>query len=75
MRGVIKYLVQQKGFIADNNSWKREEDLENVKEVVAEFKEKVNTKIRRQEKLNIVEERDFRRGELPGKYITKILYG
>ena len=75
MRGVIKYLVQQKGFIADNNSWKREEDLENVKEVVAEFKEKVNTKIRRQEKLDIVEERDFRRGELPGKYITKILYG
>ena len=75
MRGVIKYLVQQKGFIADNDSWKREEDLENVKEVVAEFKEKVNTKIRRQEKLNIVEERDFRRGELPGKYITKILYG
>ena len=75
MRGVIKYLVQQKGFIADNDSWKREEDLENVKEVVVEFKEKVNTKIRRQEKLNIVEERDFRRGELPGKYITKILYG
>ena len=74
MRGVIKYLVQQKGFIADNDSWKREEDLENVKEVVVEFKEKVNTKIRRQEKLDIVEERDFRRGELPGKYIAKILY-
>ena len=74
MRGVIKYLVQQKGFIADNDSWKREEDLENVKEVVVEFKEKVNTKIRRQEKLDIVEERDFRRGELLGKYIAKILY-
>ena len=23
----------------------------------------------------MVEERDFRRGKLPGKYITKILYG
>ena len=44
MRGVIKYLVQQKGFIADNDSWKREEDLENVKEVVVEFKEKVTQK-------------------------------
>jgi len=28
--------------------------LENVKEVVAEFKERVNAEIRRQEKLNIV---------------------
>jgi len=28
----------------------------------------------RQEKLNIVEERDFRRGELLEKYIAKVLY-
>jgi len=31
--------------------------------------------VRRQEKLNIAEERDFRREELPGKYMVKMLYG
>ena len=28
----------------------------------------------RQEKLNIIEERDFKRGELLEKYIAKVLY-
>ena len=31
--------------------------------------------IRRQEKIDMVEERDFRREELPGKFTAKILYG
>ena len=30
---------------------------------------------RRQEKIDIAEERDFRRGELPGKFTAKMLYG
>ena len=45
-----------------------------MKEVVAEFKERLNTEVRRQEKLNMVKERDFKRGELLGKYIAKMLY-
>jgi len=48
--------------------------LKNTKEVVVEFKERINTEVRRQEKLDIAEERDFRKGELPGKYTAKILY-
>jgi len=48
--------------------------LENVKEVVVEFKERINTEVRRQKKLDMAEERDFRKGELPGKYTAKILY-
>jgi len=32
-----------------------------MKELVAKFKEKMTTKVRRQEKLDIVEEKDFRR--------------
>ena len=52
----------------------KEEDLKNTKEVVVEFKERINTEVRRQEKLDIAEERDFRKGELPGKYTAKILY-
>jgi len=34
----------------------------------------MSIKVRRQEKLDIVEERDFRKGELLGNYITKTLY-
>jgi len=33
--------------------------LKNAKEVVAEFEEKINAEVRQQEKLDIVEERDF----------------
>jgi len=42
--------------------------------VVIEFKKRINTEVRQQEKLNMVEERDFRRGELPEKYMVKMLY-
>ena len=34
----------------------------------------MNAEVRRQEKLDLAEEKDFRRGELPGKYTVKILY-
>ena len=48
--------------------------MENTKEVVTEFEGRINTEVRQQEKLNMIEEKDFRRRELPGKYIAKILY-
>ena len=35
----------------------------------------MSTEVRQQEKLDMIEEKDYRRGELPGKYIAKILYG
>jgi len=40
-----------------------------------EFKGRMNTKVRKQEKLDMIEEKDFRRGELLEKYTAKILYG
>ena len=55
----MKYLVYWKGFMA---------------EIVAEFEERLSAEVRRQEKLEMVEEWDFRRGELLGKYIAKMLY-
>ena len=61
--------------MVEHNSQKREEDLENAKEVVAEFKGRVNIEIRRQRKLDIVEKKNFKRKELLGKYMMKILYG
>jgi len=42
---------------------------------VEEFKERINAEGRRQEKLDIVEKRDFRKGKLLGKYTVKMLYG
>jgi len=35
----------------------------------------MNAEVRRQEKLNMTEEKDFRRGELPEKFTAKILHG
>ena len=72
MREVVKYLVWWKGFTVEHNSWEKKEDLENTKEVVVEFERRISTEVRKQEKLKAVEERDFKRGELPEKYTTKI---
>ena len=58
----------------EHNIWERKKDLENAREVLEEFEGRMNTEIRRQEKLDIAKERDFRREELPGKFITKMLY-
>ena len=44
---VIKYLVHQKGFTAKNDIWEKEKDLENIKEIVEEFKKRMNIKVRR----------------------------
>ena len=48
--------------------------MENAKEVVTEFEERLSIEVRRQEKLDIVEKRDFRKGKLPEKYIVETLY-
>jgi len=40
-----------------------------------EFEGRMNTEVRKQEKLDMVEEKDFRRGKLLGKFMVKILYG
>ena len=34
----------------------------------------MSAEIRRQEKLDRIEEKDFKRGNLPGKYTVKMLY-
>ena len=59
----------------ENNTWKKRENLENAGEVLEEFERRMNAEVRRQEKIDIVEKRDFRRGELPEKYTAKLLYG
>jgi len=45
-----------------------------VKELITEFEKRINAEMRQQKKLDIVEERDLRKGELFEKYIAKMLY-
>jgi len=41
---------------------------------VEKFEERMSTEIRRQEKLDMMEEKNIRRVELLGKYTVKMLY-
>ena len=68
-------MVRWKGFTAEGDTWKRKEDLKNAREALEEFEERMNAEVRRQEKIDMAEERDFRRRELPGKFMAKMLYG
>ena len=39
-----------------------------------EFEKRISAEVRRQEKLDMMEEKNFRRRELPEKYMVKMLY-
>jgi len=74
IRGKDKYLVQWKGFTVESDTWKGKENLGNAKEVIEEFEKEYRRDmedIRRQER----EEGTFRREELPGRFMTRKLYG
>ena len=60
--------------MAEGDTWERKENLKNAKEALKEFEGRMSAEVRRQEKIDMAEERDFRRGELPGRYTAKLLY-
>jgi len=74
VRGKDKYLVCWKGFTAESDTWERRENLENAKEAVKEFEREY-----RQDMEDVAwqerEEGTFQRGELPGRFTAKTLYG
>jgi len=43
-----------------------------MKEVVVEFKRGLDTEVRKQEKLDMTEKKNFKRRELLGKYLKKL---
>ncbi len=63
-----KYLIRWKRFIVEHDTWEKREDLGNTRGALEEFEGKMNVEVRRQEKLDMMEKKNFRRGELPGKY-------
>ena len=48
--------------------FRKEDRIKECKKVVVEFKERLNAKVKRQEKIDKVKDRDFRREELLEKY-------
>ena len=74
VRGKNKYLVCQKGFTAESDTWERRENLENAKEAIEEFKKEYWQDIEdivRQER----EEGIFQWEELSGRFTARKLYG
>ena len=43
---VMKYLVQQKKFMTENDIWENEKNLENTKELVNKLKRRIKAKVR-----------------------------
>jgi len=47
IRGTKRYLVRWKRFMAEYNIWEKEKDLENAKELVDKFGERLRAEVRR----------------------------
>ena len=60
--------------MAEGDIWERKENLKNAEEALKEFEGRRNVEVRRQERIDMAEERNFRRGELLGKFMARMLY-
>ena len=70
-RGKDQYLVQWKGYMAEEDIWEPRKNLGNAEDPVREFKEEYDEIGRVERRKNNKEDR---KGELPGRYTAKILY-
>ena len=72
VRKVEKYLVYWKEFMAEHDTWEKEEDLKNAREVLEEFEEKMNVEMRWQKK-NISEEENYQGNLWQGYYMNGMM--
>jgi len=81
-RGKMRYLVKWKGYMAEGNIWEGLENLKNAMEKLEEFEKgrfekeirRIRMKKGKEMRLN-PEAEEFKREELPGRYMVKLLYG
>ena len=71
-RGKDRYLVQWNRYTAKEDTWEPRENLENARDLVEKFEKKYREESRQARK---EDHKDFYRGELPGRYTAKTLYG
>jgi len=73
--------VKWKEYIVEENTWERLDNLKNAREKIKKFKkerfekeiQRIRVKKEKKIKLNL-EAEEFKRGELPGRYMAKLLY-
>jgi len=70
-RGKNQYLVQWKGYTVEEDTWEPRENLGNAEDLVREFKEEYDEIGRVRKRKNNKEDR---KGKLPGSYTAKMLY-
>jgi len=70
--GKVEYLVQCKGYTAEEDTWEKKGNLENTPEAIRDYEREYEKTARR-----IREEEDgvYHRSELLGRYTAKALYG
>ena len=59
----------------ESDTWEREEDLRNAKELVNDFEGRLGVEVRQQVGERKAKREKYRRMELLGKYMVKLLYG
>ena len=59
----------------ENDTWEKEEDLRNAKELVDDFEGRLEAEVWQQVGERKAEREEYRRMELLGKYMAKLLYG
>ena len=60
--------------MAEEDTWERKENLKNAEEALEEFEGRMNAEVRRQERIDMAKEKNFRREKLLEKFTAKILY-
>jgi len=65
-------LLEYDRYIAEEDTWKPRENLGNAEDLVKEFEEEYGEIGRVKKRRNNKEDR---KGELPGRYMAKMLYG